>query len=197
MVGVAIGAFVIYCLIPKDGGKILPTSPDTTLAELFKQHLPLSVEIQMPPSPPQLTSPNDLVEEPLQHPSPDNDSVEELPQLSSPPTLPTPSMPVPWCLPRVGGQYPPIGWFVGVNLGLREQENSYSPVAEPCGWALGNVAGEDEELRTVLLIQGALIPIARMMLRNRRSTVRIAAWAFSNLIKISNWLDKVSSARGK
>ncbi|CAI8619941.1 unnamed protein product [Vicia faba] len=78
MVGVVIGAFVIYCLIPKDGGKILPTSSDTTLAELFKQHPPLSVEIHMPPSPLQLTSPNDSVEESLQHPSPDNDSVEEL-----------------------------------------------------------------------------------------------------------------------
>ncbi|PNX84802.1 hypothetical protein L195_g040865 [Trifolium pratense] len=111
MVGVAIGAFVIYRLILKDGGKIPTTSLDTTLAELFKQHPPLSVAIQMPPSPPQLTSPNDSVEELLQHPSPDNDSVEELPQLSSPPTLPTPSMPVPWRLPRVGGKYPAVGWY--------------------------------------------------------------------------------------
>jgi hypothetical protein len=109
---VAIGAFVIviYCFIPKDGGKILTTSPDTTLAEYFK-HSPLSVVIHMPPSPPQLTSPNNSVEKPLQHPSPDNDSVEELSQLSSPPTLPTPSMSVPWSLPRVGGQYPPVGWY--------------------------------------------------------------------------------------
>ncbi|KAL5096292.1 hypothetical protein RYX36_000619 [Vicia faba] len=89
----------------QDGGKILPTSPDTTLAELFKQHPPLS-----------LTSPNDSVEEPLQHPSPDNDSMEELPQLSSPPMLPTPSMPVPWRLPRIGGQYPPVGWYTRNQL---------------------------------------------------------------------------------
>jgi hypothetical protein len=116
---VVIGAFVIYCLIPKDGRKILTTSPDTTLAELFKQHPPLSVAIQMPPSPPQLTSPNDSVEEPLQHPSPDNDSVEELPQLSFPPTLPTPSMLVPWCLPRVGGQYPPVGWYTRNQYGKK------------------------------------------------------------------------------
>lgn len=48
------------------------------------------------------------------------------------------------------------------------------------------MAGEDEELRNVLLIQGALIPLARMMLPNRRSTVRTAAWALSNLIKVLN-----------
>jgi hypothetical protein len=48
------------------------------------------------------------------------------------------------------------------------------------------VAGEDEELRNVLLIQGALVPLARMMLPYRRSTVRTAAWALSNLIKVSN-----------
>jgi hypothetical protein len=48
------------------------------------------------------------------------------------------------------------------------------------------VAGEDEELRNVLLIQGALVPLARMMLPYRRSTVRTVAWALSNLIKVSN-----------
>lgn len=48
------------------------------------------------------------------------------------------------------------------------------------------MAGEDEELRNVLLIQGALVPLARMMLPYRRSTVRTAAWALSNLIKVSN-----------
>ncbi|KAG5002954.1 hypothetical protein JHK86_027093 [Glycine max] len=49
--------------------------------------------------------------------------------------------------------------------------------------ALGNVAGEGEELRNVLLVQGALLPLARMMLPNRGSTARTAAWALSNLIK--------------
>ncbi|KAK4432432.1 Importin subunit alpha-9 [Sesamum alatum] len=62
-------------------------------------------------------------------------------------------------------------------------EKSSLPVAEQCAWALGNVAGEEEELRNVLLSQGALQPLARMMLPNKGSTVRTAAWALSNLIK--------------
>lgn len=64
-------------------------------------------------------------------------------------------------------------------------EKSSLPVAEQCAWALGNVAGEGEELRNVLLSQGALPPLARMMLPNKGSTVRTAAWALSNLIKVS------------
>lgn len=63
-------------------------------------------------------------------------------------------------------------------------EKSSSPVAEQCAWALGNVAGEGEEFRNVLLSQGALPPLARMMLPNKGSTVRTAAWALSNLIKV-------------
>ncbi|KAI9153348.1 hypothetical protein LWI28_009948 [Acer negundo] len=62
-------------------------------------------------------------------------------------------------------------------------EKSYLPVAEQCAWALGNVAGEGDELRNILLSQGALPPLARMMLPNKGSTVRTAAWALSNLIK--------------
>ncbi|KAJ4844731.1 Importin subunit alpha-9, partial [Turnera subulata] len=62
-------------------------------------------------------------------------------------------------------------------------EKSSLPVAEQCAWALGNVAGEGEGLRNVLLAQGALPPLARMMLPNKGSTVRTAAWALSNLIK--------------
>ncbi|KAL5740738.1 hypothetical protein ACOSQ2_029918 [Xanthoceras sorbifolium] len=65
-------------------------------------------------------------------------------------------------------------------------EKSSSPVAEQCAWALGNVAGEGEELRNILLSQGALPPLARMMLPNKGSTVRTAAWALSNLIKGPN-----------
>ncbi|KAL3536302.1 hypothetical protein ACH5RR_004763 [Cinchona calisaya] len=55
--------------------------------------------------------------------------------------------------------------------------------AEQCAWAAGNVAGEGEELKYILLSQGALLPLARMMLPNKGSTVRTAAWALSNLIK--------------
>ena len=69
-------------------------------------------------------------------------------------------------------------------------EKSSLPVAEQCAWALGNVAGEGEELRNVLLSQGALPPLARMMLPNKGSTVRTAAWALSNLIKVLNLSSK-------
>ncbi|KAH9291302.1 hypothetical protein KI387_043507, partial [Taxus chinensis] len=62
-------------------------------------------------------------------------------------------------------------------------EKSSIPVAEQCAWALGNVAGEGEEFRDILLAQGALLPLARLMLSNKDSTSRTAAWALSNLIK--------------
>ncbi|WZZ92411.1 hypothetical protein YC2023_120990 [Brassica napus] len=55
--------------------------------------------------------------------------------------------------------------------------------AEQCSWAIGNVAGEGEDLRNVLLSQGALPPLARMIFPDKGSTVRTAAWALSNLIK--------------
>lgn len=58
------------------------------------------------------------------------------------------------------------------------------PVAEQCAWALGNVAGEGEDLRNVLLAQGALLPLARLMMSNKGSTAKTAAWALSNLIKV-------------
>ncbi|KAK2455044.1 importin subunit alpha-2 [Trifolium repens] len=94
-----------------------------------------------------------------------------------------------WCLTNIAAGNPeetkallPALPLLIAHLG----EKSSSPVAEQCAWALGNVAGEDEELRNVLLIQGALIPLARMMLPYRRSTVRTAAWALSNLIKGPN-----------
>ncbi|KAL5096018.1 hypothetical protein RYX36_000345, partial [Vicia faba] len=100
----------------------LPPPPpplDTTLYALFKQQSPFSVEIQLPPPPPPPLSSsldNDLVEELPQLPSPPLSAYEELPPpptLLSPPTLPSPSTPVPWRrqLPRVGGLYPPVGWY--------------------------------------------------------------------------------------
>ncbi|GLT89725.1 hypothetical protein SLE2022_077000 [Rubroshorea leprosula] len=91
-----------------------------------------------------------------------------------------------WCLPNIAAGKPeetkallPALPLLVAHLG----EKSSLPVAEQCAWALGNVAGEGEELRNVLLSQGALLPLARMMLPNKGSTVRTAAWALSNLIK--------------
>ncbi|KAL5546206.1 hypothetical protein UlMin_005893 [Ulmus minor] len=91
-----------------------------------------------------------------------------------------------WCLTNIAAGkpeetkalLPALPWLIA-HLG----EKSSLPVAEQCAWALGNVAGEGEELRIVLLSQGALQPLARMMLPNKGSTVRTAAWALSNLIK--------------
>ncbi|CAN0841344.1 Importin subunit alpha-9 [Linum grandiflorum] len=91
-----------------------------------------------------------------------------------------------WCLTNIAAGNPeetkalvPALPLLIAHLG----EKSPSPVAEQCAWALGNVAGEGEELRDVLLSQGALLPLARMMLPNKGSTVKTAAWALSNLIK--------------
>lgn len=91
-----------------------------------------------------------------------------------------------WCLTNIAAGKPeetkallPALPLLIAHLG----EKSSVPVAEQCAWALGNVAGEGEELRSVLLCQGALPPLARMMLPNKGSTVRTAAWALSNLIK--------------
>lgn len=58
---------------------------------------------------------------------------------------------------------------------------------------MGNFAGEGEEQRNVLLSQGALPPLARMMLPNKGSTVRTAAWALSNLIKVPFSYDRTAS----
>jgi hypothetical protein len=63
-------------------------------------------------------------------------------------------------------------------------EKSSTLVAEQCAWAIGNVAGEGADLRSKLLAQGALWPLARLMLSNKGSTSRTAAWALSNLIKV-------------
>ncbi|XP_020518750.1 importin subunit alpha-9 isoform X3 [Amborella trichopoda] len=62
-------------------------------------------------------------------------------------------------------------------------DRSSVPIAEQCAWALGNVAGEGEELRNILIAQGALPALARMMLSDNGSMARTAAWALSNLIK--------------
>ncbi|XP_059427766.1 importin subunit alpha-9 [Corylus avellana] len=91
-----------------------------------------------------------------------------------------------WCLTNIAAGKPeeteallPALPLLIAHLG----EKSSLSVAEQCAWALGNVAGEGEKLRNVLLSQGALLPLARMMLPNKGSTVRTAAWALSNLIK--------------
>uniref|UniRef100_A0A9I9D840 Importin subunit alpha n=6 Tax=Cucumis melo TaxID=3656 RepID=A0A9I9D840_CUCME len=91
-----------------------------------------------------------------------------------------------WCLTNIGAGNPeetksllPAIPLLIAHLG----ERSSLLVAEQCAWALGNVAGEEKELRDILLSQGALLPLARMLLPNKGSSVKTAAWALSNLIK--------------
>ncbi|XP_002985897.2 importin subunit alpha-9 [Selaginella moellendorffii] len=62
-------------------------------------------------------------------------------------------------------------------------ENSSLLVAEQCAWALGNFAGDSEEIRKILLAQGSLRPLARLALSQKTSVARTACWALSNLIK--------------
>ncbi|WOL01914.1 importin subunit alpha-2 [Canna indica] len=91
-----------------------------------------------------------------------------------------------WCLTNIAAGEPeetkslmPALPLLVAHIG----EKSSVPVAEQCAWALGNVAGEGEELRNILLAQGALLSLARLMMSNKGSTARTAAWALSNLIK--------------
>lgn len=62
-------------------------------------------------------------------------------------------------------------------------ERSAAPVAEQCAWAVGNVAGEGEQAREILIAQGALLPLGRLVLSNKSTMAKTAAWALSNLIK--------------
>jgi len=57
-------------------------------------------------------------------------------------------------------------------------------VVEQCAWAIGNVAGEAEDLRDLLLLQGALPALARNLFSPSVTLARTAAWALSNLIKV-------------
>ncbi|XP_020102554.1 importin subunit alpha-2 isoform X1 [Ananas comosus] len=91
-----------------------------------------------------------------------------------------------WCLTNIAAGEPehtksllPSLPMLIAHLG----EKSSTPVAEQCAWAVGNVAGEGEELRNILLAQGALFPLARLMMSNKGSTSRTSSWALSNLIK--------------
>eukprot|EP00250_Pteridium_aquilinum_P006370 c16313_g1_i1 orf=134-1771(-) len=62
-------------------------------------------------------------------------------------------------------------------------ERSASPVAEQCAWAVGNVAGEGEQARDILIAQGALLPLAKLLISNKSTLAKTAAWALSNMIK--------------
>ncbi|KAL4591975.1 hypothetical protein LXL04_004952 [Taraxacum kok-saghyz] len=91
-----------------------------------------------------------------------------------------------WCLTNIAAGKPeetkslvPTLPLLIAHLG----DKSSLSVGEQCAWALGNVGGESEELRDLLLSQGALIPLARMMLQDKGTTVITASWALSNLIK--------------
>jgi importin subunit alpha-1 len=93
-----------------------------------------------------------------------------------------------WCLTNIAAGEPeetksllPALPLLIAHLG----EKSSTLVAEQCAWAIGNVAGEGADLRSKLLAQGALWPLARLMLSNKGSTARTAAWALSNLIKVA------------
>ncbi|KAK9154113.1 hypothetical protein Sjap_001593 [Stephania japonica] len=91
-----------------------------------------------------------------------------------------------WCLTNIAAGEPEQTKALLPALPLliaHVGDKSTLAVAEQCTWALGNVAGEGEDMRNILLAQGALPPLARMMLSNKGSTARTAAWALSNLIK--------------
>ncbi|KAJ9559028.1 hypothetical protein OSB04_013642 [Centaurea solstitialis] len=57
------------------------------------------------------------------------------------------------------------------------------PEQVACAWVLGKVAEEQEELKDILISQGVLFPLAKMMLPNKGLIARTAAWSLSRLIK--------------
>lgn len=57
-------------------------------------------------------------------------------------------------------------------------------MSEQCAWAIGNVASESEHMRNLLLKQGALLHLGRLMASPSPSLARTATWAMSNLIKV-------------
>lgn len=65
-----------------------------------------------------------------------------------------------------------------------ETEKNPAQVVEQCAWAIGNVAGEAEDLRDLLILQGALPALARNLFSPIITLARTAAWALSNLIKV-------------
>ncbi|PWA39589.1 importin subunit alpha [Artemisia annua] len=90
-----------------------------------------------------------------------------------------------WCLTNIAAGKPEEtkALLPTLPLLIAHLEKSSLSVAEQCAWALGNVAAEGEELKDLLISQGALRPLGRMMLSDNGSTVRTAAWALSNLLK--------------
>jgi importin subunit alpha-1 len=69
-------------------------------------------------------------------------------------------------------------------VGFVSTEKNPARVVEQCAWAIGNVAGEAEDLRDWLLRQGALPGLARNLVSPVITLARTAAWALSNLIKV-------------
>ena len=67
---------------------------------------------------------------------------------------------------------------------LVNTEKNPAQVVEQCAWAIGNVAGEAEDLRDWLLRQGALPALARNLVSPVNTLACTAAWALSNLIKV-------------
>ncbi|XP_024315253.1 importin subunit alpha-2 isoform X3 [Brachypodium distachyon] len=99
-----------------------------------------------------------------------------------------------WCLTNIAAGEPEetksllpalplLVAHLGGSVSPLLRKKSSTLVAEQCAWAIGNVAGEGADLRSTLLAQGALWPLARLMLSSKGSAARTAAWALSNLIK--------------
>mmetsp|Transcript_35365 Transcript_35365/g.59088 ORF Transcript_35365/g.59088 Transcript_35365/m.59088 type:complete len:480 (-) Transcript_35365:1251-2690(-) len=54
---------------------------------------------------------------------------------------------------------------------------------EQCAWALGNIAGDSEELRDTIQANGVVRPLTQLLRSKVPSAVWTAAWALSNVIK--------------
>ncbi|XP_067934670.1 uncharacterized protein [Watersipora subatra] len=69
-----------------------------------------------------------------------------------------------------------ITYLSGDNHNLQEQ----------CAWALGNIAGDSEQCRDLLIIQGAILPLIALLKSTDTGCIQNAAFALSNLARGDN-----------
>ncbi|KAK8738816.1 hypothetical protein OTU49_003690, partial [Cherax quadricarinatus] len=77
-----------------------------------------------------------------------------------------------------------------VPILIRLLGNEMSNVREQAAWALGNIAGDGQKYRNLLLREGILMPLLdtlRDVLRIPVSLVRVSTWVLSNLLRYKEY----------
>lgn len=99
-----------------------------------------------------------------------------------------------WCLSNIAGGDAqqaaavfPASALLIAHLGERSPE----PVIDHCAWAISNLAAEGPETTSILLKQGALSALSRVLLTasatpGKENLAQTAAWALSNVLKAAD-----------